>query len=72
MDRKLISDICRQVYQKHPEVKGSQPEVKPQGQARTLFIFKSKGVTEDGHAINHILRVVVDDAGKIVKTTVSR
>ena len=72
MDRKLITDVSHEVYQNFPEVKGSQPEVRPQGQTRHLLIFHGKSVTEDGRTINRTLRVVVDENGKIIKTTTSR
>ncbi len=72
MDRQMISSVSREVYRNFPEVKGSQPEIRPQGQTRHLLIFHGKGVTEDGHTINRTVRVVVDENGKIVKTTTSR
>jgi len=72
MDQKIIAAVSREVYHNFPEVKGSHPEVRPQGQTRHLFIFHGKAVTEDGRTINRTVRVVVDMNGKIVKTTTSR
>ena len=72
MDQKIIAAVSREVYKSFPEVKGNQPEVRPQGQTRHLLIFHGKSVTEDGRTINRTVRVVVDMNGKIVKTTTSR
>ena len=72
MDQKTIATVSREVYRSFPEVKVSQPEVRPQGETRHLLIFHGKSVTEDGHTINRTVRVVVDVNGKIIKTTTSR
>jgi len=72
MDQKIIASVSSEVYHSFPEVKGSQPEIRPQGQTRNLLIFHGKGVTEDGKTINRTVRVVVDANGKILKTTTSR
>jgi hypothetical protein len=72
MDRQIIAEVSREVYNKFPEVNGIQPEIRPQGLTRNLLIFHGKSITEDGHTINRTVRVVVDDAGKILKTTTSR
>jgi hypothetical protein len=72
MDRKLIDSISKDIFRKYPEVNGIQPEVRAQGQSLHLLIFKGKAKTEDGHSITRTVRVVVDENGKIVKTTTSR
>jgi len=72
MEQKIIAAVSREIYHSFPEVKGSQPEVRPQGQTRSLLIFHGKAVTEDGKTINRTVRVVVDENGKIIKTTTSR
>ena len=72
MDRQIIATVSREVYHNFPEVKGNPPEVRPQGQTRNLLIFHGKSTTEDGRTINRTVRVVVDENGKIIKTTTSR
>jgi hypothetical protein len=72
MEQKIIAAVSREIYHSYPEVKGSHPEVRPQGQTRSLLIFHGKAVTEDGKTINRTVRVVVDESGKIIKTTTSR
>jgi hypothetical protein len=72
MEQKIIAAVSREVYHNFPECKGSQPEIRPQGETRHLLIFHGKSVTEDGRTINRTVRVVVDANGKIIKTTTSR
>lgn len=72
MDDRTLSSICRQVYEKFPEVKGSRPKVKSQGEDSSLLIFDGKASTPDGKVISRTVRVVVTSAGKITKITTSR
>ena len=71
MDHDLIAKICKQVYQKFPEVKGASPEEKSQG-SKTLLVFHGKALTPDGKSMPRLVRVVVDEKGKIEKMTTSR
>ncbi len=72
MDAKVLQNVCRQVYQKHPEVRGVTPKVKPQTSSTFLLIFESKGTTANGQTIRHTIRAVVNAEGKITKLSSSR
>lgn len=72
MDRALLESICKQIYRRFPEVKGSQPKVRPYEASHSLLIFQGKGVAADGKSISHVVRVVVNQDGKIKKVTTSR
>ncbi|WP_322794574.1 hypothetical protein [Bellilinea sp.] len=72
MDAKVLQTVCRQVYQKHPEVRGVTPKVKPQTSTTFLLIFESKATTANGQTIRHTIRAVVSAEGKITKLTSSR
>lgn len=78
MDTKTIENVCKQVYRRFPEVTGSRPRVQQQAAANAapkdsyLFIFKGSGTTADGHSIARVVRVVVSQEGKILKTSTSR
>ncbi len=72
MDKKTITAVCKQVYQKFPEVRGSAPKLKPQTNESTLFIFEGKATAADGRIISRTVRAVVNAAGKITKLTTSR
>lgn len=67
-----MNDIYQQVYQKFPEVAGKTPvkHVQPNGQ--TLLVFKGQGVGPNGTRISRIVRVLVNEKGKIIKMTTSR
>lgn len=72
MERKLIEGICKQVYKKFPEVNGVQPVLSERPENQTLLVFKGSATTADGHNILRTVRVVADQAGKVVKMTTSR
>ena len=72
MDRKLIQNVCEQVYKQFPEVKGSQPSVSSYSSTQTLLIVKGDVKTADGHNISHSVRVVVNQDGMINKISTSR
>ncbi len=72
MDQKTISSVCKQVYQKFPEVRGSAPKVKPQTSESVLLIFEGKATAADGRVIQRTVRAIVNSAGKITKLTTSR
>lgn len=72
MDEKLLSEICRQVYQQFSILQDTIPEIRSQPGDSNLLIFSSSGLSEDGHPIPFIVRVLVNKDGKIIKTTTSR
>lgn len=72
MDAKTISAVCKQVYQKFPEVRGAKPKVKEQTGEFYLLIFEGSGTTASGASIKRTVRAVVNANGKITKLTTSR
>lgn len=72
MNQKTIATVCKQVYQKFPEVRGSAPKIKPQAGENVLFIFEGKATGADGREIQRTVRAVVNAVGKITKLTTSR
>jgi hypothetical protein len=71
-NRQSIASICEQVYRRFPEVAGIQPRVQDQPGDQLLLIFHGSAKAADGKSIPRIIRVVVNQAGKIVKMTTSR
>jgi hypothetical protein len=71
MDNLVMDRVCKQVYQKFPEISGVRPSSKQNGTDHIL-VFQSKQKTTDGHTINRTVRVTVNAQGKITKTTTSR
>jgi hypothetical protein len=77
MDSRTISFVCNQVYHQFPELNGCQPRIQYQAEDKSgkscyLFIFRGKGVTEDGKSIQRMVRTTVNEQGKILKVTTSR
>jgi len=72
MDLKVIENICKQVYKKFPEVAGVKPVLSERPENQILLVFKGTALTADGRTIARTVRVVTDNAGKVVKMTTSR
>ena len=72
MERKVLDQVCTQIYRQFPEVKGKRPTVRTYAVNKHLLIFNSKATTADGKNIPRTIRVVVSEDGKIDKITTSR
>ena len=72
MERSVLDKVCQQVYRRYPTLNGKHPKVTSQGNDRYLLLFTGSGETPDGKTIKQIVRVVADDAGRILKTSTSR
>lgn len=72
MDKKSIERVCKNIYRKYPMLNGKKPKVTLRGEDRYLLIFSGTGKTPDGKSITNTVRVVADENGRIVKTSMSR
>jgi hypothetical protein len=72
MDKITLDKVCRQVYRQFPVLKDKRPKVSKQGEGRHLLVFSSSGQSPDGKNISMNVRVVADDDGKIIKTSMSK
>lgn len=72
MERSVLDKVCQQIYRRYPNLQGKRPKVTSQGSQRYLLLFTGSGQTPDGNTIKQIVRVVTDDAGRILKTSTSR
>jgi hypothetical protein len=72
MNSDILSKVCKSVYARFPEVKGSHPSQSAQPGGRTLLIFEGNAATPDGHTIRRTVRVVVSEKGQVEKMTTSR
>ena len=71
MDEKIINQVTSQVYRSFPEVRGHKPEIKVQGK-NYLLIYSNVVKTANGNELLRIVRVVVDETGRVKKMTTSR
>ena len=77
MNPKLLDQISRKVYAQFPELNGKRPKV---AQSKTVasqdgnFVLTYSGVSKGigGKSIPRHVRVVVNEAGKILKMSTSR
>lgn len=72
MDKAVLTKVCQQVYNRHPEVRNTQPKVNEQGEGKFLLIFNGTAFGANGKPIPRTIRAVVDSNGKIVKLSSSR
>jgi hypothetical protein len=62
---------CDHVYAAFPDMKGSRPTMKQNGQVR-VFTFAKTLSDGSGPALKQIVRVSVDQSGKVLKVVASR
>lgn len=72
MDSKLLESICKDIYQRFPEVSGVHPKVRKYETGSYLLIFQTKAQTSNGLSMQRTVRVVADPTGKIKKISTSR
>jgi hypothetical protein len=75
MDAKTLETICEQVYHKFPEVKGIRPKLQPLSKGKTsqhILVFASHATTASGTSMSRVVRVVVSEAGQIIKMSTSK
>ncbi|NPV85657.1 MAG: hypothetical protein HPY45_06565 [Anaerolineae bacterium] len=72
MDSKLLESICKDIYQRFPEVNGVRPKVRKYETDSYLLIFQAKAQTSNGLSMQRTVRVVTDPSGKVKKVSTSR
>jgi hypothetical protein len=71
MDRSKISSINHQIYLDHPEFKGVEPSIKHQGD-NFILSYEKQVSLNTGKILYRNLRLVVNQAGNILKISTSR
>jgi hypothetical protein len=72
MDDKTISEVSKKIYAKFPEVRNAKPKVTEYGENQYLIIYQGTAMSSNGKPIPRTVRAVVDESGKLIKTTTSR
>ncbi len=72
MDEFTLERLCQQVYRQFPVVTGKRPIVSKQGGDRYLLVFSTTGKTPDGQSFQQNIRVVANQSGQIIKSTMSK
>jgi hypothetical protein len=67
-----LDEIFQKVYKKFPEVAGKKPVRHSQPDGKTLLVFKGEAKTANGIKIPRVVRVLIDQNGKILKMTTSK
>jgi hypothetical protein len=85
MDQNLIEAVCEEVYRRFPEIRGKKPKVQKVSSTEELaqkgrsisraptylLIFQSQAVTANQKSLPTLVRVVIDERGKILKISMS-
>ena len=85
LNTQVINSVSRHIHQQFPETVGVQPKVTIQhspsrksgfqtdGHPNTyLLVYSSKVVVSEGSSMTRLVRVVVNEKGKILKISTSR
>jgi hypothetical protein len=72
MEPQSIAQVSKQVFQRFPDLRGSQPTIQPYAGGQFLLIFKGSAQAADGRTITQTIRVVAGADGSIKKMTASR
>jgi hypothetical protein len=85
MDPKLLQTLSQEIYHRFPELSGRRPRVqavKPvqnrstgistPKDAKYLLVYSGRAATSTGKLMPFIVRVVVNEKGKILKISSSR
>ncbi len=70
-----VDAICKRVYRRYPELRGTRPRVKTQGangKDRFLLLFKSRITLDDGASMPVTVRAIADSTGRVIKISSSR
>jgi hypothetical protein len=62
---------CAAAYAKFPAMAGVKPQVERKG-ARPVYVFTGLLPGPGGRTIRQVVRVTVDEAGRVTKVTASR
>ena len=71
MDSAQIMSVNRQIYSQYPEFSGIKPSIQQQGD-NFVLTYKTKITLNTGKSLNRNLRLVVDQAGNMLKISTSR
>lgn len=62
---------CAAAYAKFPALAGVKPQLE-QGGPRSVYVFSAQLPGPAGRTIRQVVRVTVDEAGRVTKVTASR
>ena len=75
LSKSQIDAICKRVYKRYPELRGTRPRVKSQGangNERFQLLFKSRIALDDGASMPVTVRAVANASGRVIKMSSSR
>jgi hypothetical protein len=70
IDNAAVEKINQRVYREYPEMRGTRPSIAP-GDKRCTLVYKARVATPAG-PMARVVRVVADEAGRIVRISTSK
>jgi len=80
MDKEIVTSINKEVYRRFPELNGKAPKIRSQNtrskNARSLptylFVYSGTVRISENKTMPRLVRVIVNEKGKILKISTSR
>jgi len=72
MDKNALDKVCQKIYKQFPPFVNKLPKVLKQSDNRFLLVFSAADQTPNGKSIQLTVRVVADQNGRILKTSMQR
>ncbi|MBS1250933.1 MAG: hypothetical protein MAG431_02532 [Chloroflexi bacterium] len=80
LEKEILKKISQKVYQRFPDFQGKKPKVKRRPKAENakefppghLLIYRKEVAGPDGQTITRLVRVVINEEGKIKKISTSK
>lgn len=80
MDQEIIESVNKNIYLQFPEVKGTRPKVHKQGKTSKnsddsstyLLVYSGKVTISENRSMPRVIRVVVNENGKVLKISTSK
>lgn len=72
MPKAYIEKVNRKVFRQFPELEGKSPSISSRPDGESLYTYKGSVDLPNGKSMSRVVRVVVNENGRILKLTSSR
>lgn len=72
MSESIKEKVSKKVYRQFPELAGKSPSLSSRPGGETLYTYKGNVKLPNGKSMSRVVRVVVNENGRILKLTSSR
>ncbi len=76
MDDDTLARVAKKVTRQFPEMEGAKPSIRkertPTGQIQFVLTFRGKASLPGGRTMQRVVRVIVNDSGRVIKMSTSK